>query len=126
MTGFIERDERRSHLRLEPGASAKESRLRYRVLERKGGLALVEVVPLTGRHHQIRVQLAGEGCPVVGDLKYGAGQPLPDRSIALHCARLVVPHPTLSESVSVSAPPPMSAPWKRFRSTIRGYFAAGA
>lgn len=95
---------------------AREARLRYRVLERAKGFCLVEVKIETGRHHQIRAQLAALGCPIVGDLKYGAPSPLPDRSIALHAARLELVHPVRKEPLVVEAPPPKSWPWNAFRS----------
>ena len=89
-----------------PGA--KECRLLYRVLERRGdGLTLVEVTPLTGRSHQIRVQLGRRGCPIVGDAKYGARRGFEDGAIALHAARLTLEHPVRREPLVVACP----APW---------------
>jgi 23S rRNA pseudouridine1911/1915/1917 synthase len=123
LRALIGRDGVRARFALEPGPGVKEGVLEYRVLERAGGLTLVEVVPETGRHHQIRLQLSGEGCPVVGDVRYGAGEGLRDRSIALHSARLAVPHPTRDETITLSAPPAARGPWKRFASTIRDYFS---
>lgn len=125
LSALIGRDGARARFALEPGPGIKEAVLDYRVLERAGGLTLVEVVPETGRHHQIRLQLSGEGCPVAGDVRYGAGEGLRDRSIALHSARLEVPHPTRDETVVLAAPPPARGPWKRFAATIRDYFPAG-
>lgn len=125
LTGFIERDATRSRLCLEASATAKAARLTYRTIEQRGGYSLLEVIPHTGRHHQIRLQLSAEGCPVAGDLKYDAPQPLPDRSIALHSAMLSVPHPTRDETVTLSAVPPSEGPWKRFERAIRDYFPRG-
>lgn len=66
--------------------------------------------PRTGRPHQLRVAAATLGAPLLGDLKYGADAPLPDRSVALHARRLAFRHPTRDERVEVEAPPP-DAPW---------------
>lgn len=125
LRALVGRDGVRARFALEPGPGVKEALLEYRVLERSAGFTLVEVVPETGRHHQIRLQLSGEGCPIVGDVRYGAGEALPDRSIALHAARLEVPHPTRDETIVLAAPPPSTGPWKRFAATIRDYSAAG-
>ena len=125
LRALIGRDGVRARFELEPGPGVKDAVLTYRVLERAGGLTLLEVIPETGRHHQIRLQLSGEDFPVVGDVRYGAGEPLRDRSIALHAARLEVPHPTRDEPISISAPPAPGGPWRRFAATIRDYFAAG-
>jgi 23S rRNA pseudouridine1911/1915/1917 synthase len=123
---YIERHHNRSRAVARPSPKAKEAVLTYRVLGRRGGLSLLEVVPGTGRHHQIRVQLAGISHPVAGDLKYGDKEPLPDKTIALHAARLRVKHPTRDEVVAIQAAPPVSAhPWRRFRSTIESYFERG-
>ncbi|GAB5535164.1 MAG: RluA family pseudouridine synthase [Rubricoccaceae bacterium] len=93
---------------------AKEARLRWRPLAdadlRFASTAqhtLVEVELMTGRAHQIRVQLSGMGTPIVGDLRYGASGPLGDgRGIALHAVRLTLDHPTRKEPMTwVSAPP---------------------
>lgn len=90
------------------------SELHYRLIASRQGRYLLEVNPITGRPHQIRVQLASMGCPIMGDLKYGAPQPLPDKSIALHARRLQFSHPTLKTPVSASAPPPRAAVWAPF------------
>jgi len=121
--GYIARDHNRSRLVLEGVERAKAARLTYRVVDGQGGLSLVEVVPETGRHHQIRVQLAGEGAPVVGDIKYGAPEPLPDRLIALHAQALEVPHPVRDDTVTIRALPDLDVPpWKQFAATIRARF----
>lgn len=122
LTGFIERDHMRSRLRTSAGPRAKEARLTYRRIAHHAGWSLLEVVPETGRHHQIRVQLAAIGHPVAGDLKYGAAAPLDDRTIALHAVRLRVPHPTRGEKIALSAPPPDTHPWTVFSEAISNHY----
>lgn len=107
-----------------PGAQAAS--LAWRTLAGDGRTALVEVDLHTGRKHQIRAQLAALGWPVLGDLRYGAVAPFADgRAIALHAARLTVPHPTRGEDVTVVAPPP--APWRgRFEAAVAAALAGDA
>jgi 23S rRNA pseudouridine1911/1915/1917 synthase len=93
-----------------PFPGAREARLRYRVREEAGGCALVEVRPATGRRHQIRVQLAGSGHPILGDVKYGARRFAPGR-VALHAWRLTLAHPVGGAEVALEAPPPADWPW---------------
>lgn len=86
-------------------AGAKLARLDYRVVARsEGGYTLLEVDLHTGRHHQIRCQLAHMGCPVKGDLKYGAPRSNPDGSISLHARRLSFSHPVSHDVVTLVAP----------------------
>jgi len=75
-----------------------------------GGYYLLEVELHTGRHHQIRCQLAHMGCPIKGDLKYDASRSNPDGSISLHAFRLQFDHPVRHEPVTITAP----APWHYF------------
>jgi 23S rRNA pseudouridine1911/1915/1917 synthase len=75
------------------------------------GVTLVEVRPLTGRKHQIRVQLSHAGFPVLGDRKYGAARAF-ESGIALHSRRLVVVHPVTKMEIAFDAPPPTS--WRKF------------
>ncbi len=102
----------RVHVVAAERAGAKRAETRYRVLEERGGRSRLELVPLTGRSHQLRVACASLGAPLVGDLKYGAPEALPDRSIALHARRLEVEHPTLRERLAFEAPPPETAIWR--------------
>jgi 23S rRNA pseudouridine1911/1915/1917 synthase len=60
----------------------------------------------TGRKHQIRVQLAALGCPIVGDRKYGSKRPLVPEAIALHCVRLALEHPVSQKRLVFEVPPP--------------------
>ena len=125
LVSWLERVRNKSRVVSGPSPDAKEAILTYRVLGRGRDSTLLELRPATGRHHQIRVQLAEIGYPVVGDMKYGAGEPLPDKTIALHAARIRVKHPTRDEMVTVEAPPPQSQPWQPFRPTIGSYFETG-
>lgn len=84
---------------------AKRSELSYRVLATSQGRALVEVKPVTGRSHQIRAQMAAIGCPLVGDLKYGATSAW-DGRVALHAAKLEIKHPVGGEPLQLRAPVP--------------------
>ncbi len=87
----------------------QEARLSYRRLKLIDGCSLVEIALETGRKHQIRLQLAARGHPIVGDRKYGSKRPFP-AGIALHCRRLVIEHPTKKTPLEIVAPPPKS--WK--------------
>jgi 23S rRNA pseudouridine1911/1915/1917 synthase len=122
LVSYIERVHRRSRVAAGESESAKEAVLSYSVLARKSGLSLIELHPRTGRHHQLRLQLAEIGHPVVGDIKYGAPLVLPDRTVALHAGVLVVKHPTKDEAVRLAAPPPSVHPWTEFASTIENRF----
>lgn len=93
-----------------PFPGAREARLGYRVRARAAGAALLEVEPVTGRRHQIRAQLALHGCPVLGDVKYGAPGPA-RRAIALHAWRLAVRHPVGGAPLVFEAPLPAGWPW---------------
>ena len=89
---------------------AKLARLRYHYLYSTDRYHLVEVELLTGRHHQIRCQLAHIGCPIKGDLKYGAPRSNPDGGICLHAWRISLTHPVRKEPLTITAPVPTS--WK--------------
>ena len=83
----------------------QRAELNYKVLGQTGDQTLLEIRLLTGRKHQIRVQMAHAGCPIVGDKKYGATRAAP-AGIALHSRRLEIVHPTLKQTMSFEAPPP--------------------
>lgn len=83
---------------------AKKAILKYKLLKSTDRYFLVEVVLLTGRHHQIRCQLSAIGCPIKGDLKYGAPRSNKDGGISLHARRIELIHPTTKETITVEAP----------------------
>lgn len=91
---------------------ARLASTRWRVLRSEGRTSLVELEPLTGRSHQLRLACATLGVPLLGDLKYGAESALPDRSVALHSLRFCTPHPTREEWLRVECRPPGGAWWK--------------
>ena len=96
-----------------PGS--KRAELDYRVIGRSDRYTLVEVRLKTGRHHQIRCQLAKIGCPIKGDLKYGAKRSNPDGSISLHARSIRFVHPVSGKEISAVAPVPDDVLWRSFR-----------
>ena len=89
----------------------KKAVLTYRMLKSLDRYFLMEIELETGRHHQIRAQLAAIGCPIKGDLKYGFPRSNPDGSIHLHARRLEFVHPVARSPVSILAPPPEDPLW---------------
>jgi 23S rRNA pseudouridine1911/1915/1917 synthase len=113
---WLWKDERRNVVQVVPAGTpeAREATVAFQVLERRPRTSLLELRPLTGRSHQLRVQAAARGLPLVGDRKYGAssrllaldGQP----RVALHARRLAFTHPTRPEVIAVDAPVPADWP----------------
>ncbi|MCR5179604.1 MAG: RluA family pseudouridine synthase [Bacteroidaceae bacterium] len=95
-----------------PGA--KKAVLDYKVIGRTERFHLLEVHLHTGRHHQIRCQLASIGCPIRGDLKYGAPRSNPDGSISLCARSICFEHPVSHKEIFVEAPLPDEGPWRAF------------
>lgn len=93
---------------------AKKAVLRYRVIGRSDNYSLLEVELMTGRHHQIRCQLAKMGCPIKGDLKYGSPRSNPDGSICLHARRISFVHPVSKVQIDLEAPLPGGNLWRCF------------
>jgi 23S rRNA pseudouridine1911/1915/1917 synthase len=96
----------RSHAYDTPRKEAKEARLNYEVVAASERYTLLDVELLTGRHHQIRTQLSKIGCPIKGDLKYGAKRSNPNGGISLHSRSLELLHPVRKEMIKVVAPVP--------------------
>ena len=94
--------------------NSKRAELDYKVIGKSDRYCLVEVVLKTGRHHQIRCQLAKMGCTIKGDLKYGAKRSNADGSICLHSRRMEFVHPISKKEIVVEAPVPNDNLWKSF------------
>ena len=92
--------------------NAKKAVLKFRVLSHSDNYSLLEVNLMTGRHHQIRCQLAAMGCPIKGDLKYGAPRSNPDGSISLMSRRVEFVHPVSKEMIIAEAPLPDDKLWR--------------
>jgi 23S rRNA pseudouridine1911/1915/1917 synthase len=91
--------------RIGDGACGQTAELRYQRLRYHDGISLLKVELVTGRHHQIRVQFASRGFPVLGDFRYGSKTTFPNRSIALHAHELTFTHPVRQESMTFQADP---------------------
>lgn len=94
--------------------NSQRSELDYKLLAEVGGYYLLQVNPLTGRSHQIRVQLSTMNCPIVGDNKYGYPRGSRKGSICLHARRLEFIHPVQKEKVSIFAKLPVDGFWEKF------------
>ena len=120
LEGLIWRNEKQNKSYMcRPGAlrkDAKQARLRYTYIDKTDRYFLLEVELLTGRHHQIRCQLSDMGCPIKGDLKYGAPRSNPDGGISLHARRICFVHPVKKEALVIEAPVPSS--WKGIPETV--------
>ena len=114
LTHWLTRNERQNksyaYDREVPGS--KKAVLHYKVIGRSERYTLVEIQLMTGRHHQIRCQLAKIGCPIKGDLKYGARRSNPDGSISLLARKVEFTHPVSKELISVESPVPDDKLWK--------------
>ena len=93
---------------------SKKAVLHYKLIARSDNYGLLEVDLKTGRHHQIRCQLAKIGCPIKGDLKYGFPRSNPDGSISLHARKICFIHPVSKEKLELIAPVPEDNLWKSF------------
>ncbi len=94
-------------------STAKRSELSYEVINALENKSLLEVSLSTGRFHQIRAQMAFIGHPIIGDVKYGAPEPLPNQEIALYAHKLVFSHPVSNEEITLTAPEPKT--WEQFK-----------
>lgn len=101
----------KSYAHPEEGPNRKKAALKYRVLKSLDRYYLLEIELETGRHHQIRAQLASIGCPIKGDLKYGSPRSNPDGSIHLHARKLEFLHPVKKTEVQITAPTPSDPLW---------------
>lgn len=121
LTDWLVRNERqnKSYAHPQEVPNAKKAVLKYRVIAHSDRYHLIEVNLLTGRHHQIRCQLANMGCAIKGDLKYGAPRSNPDGSISLLARRITFVHPVSKENIVVKAPlPPNDKLWEALASAV--------
>lgn len=122
ITHYLVRNEKQNksvaYDRMRPGA--QKAVLGYRIAARGDRYFLLEIDLKTGRHHQIRCQLAKIGCPIKGDLKYGSERSNPDGGICLHARHIRFEHPVSHRIIDVTAPVPDNNLWK---SLERGYLS---
>ena len=116
LTHFIVKDESKNIVKAYSSAKkgGKEATLDYKLIGELEGKSLLEVIPHSGRPHQIRAQLSKLGSPILGDLKYGAESGLSDHSIGLHCYKMEFDHPVTSVFVSIKSHTPRRFPWNIF------------
>lgn len=121
LTHYISTVERnnKSYASVTPKSGTKEARLEYRLLAHGNTFNLIEIKLLTGRKHQIRVQLSAIGCPIRGDLKYGDRRSNPDGSISLLARSIEFIHPVSRQTIHVEAPIPDENVWKSIAATIQ-------
>jgi len=108
------RKQNKSYAGKRPAKHGKPGRLHYRLTGRSQRYYYLEIDLLSGRHHQIRAQLASEGCVIKGDLKYGASRSNKDGGIHLHARALKFEHPVTREELLILADPPADPFWDNF------------
>ena len=105
---------------VKPGTKdAKHAALSYKVIAQSDRYTLLEINLETGRHHQIRCQLAAIGCPIKGDLKYGAKRSNPDGGISLHARKIEFIHPVSKMPIEITAPVPEDKLWLTLENSIK-------
>jgi 23S rRNA pseudouridine1911/1915/1917 synthase len=120
LTDYLLKNEKqnKSYVVEETKKGALKAELSYKVACHSDNYHLLEIELITGRHHQIRAQLANMGCPVKGDLKYGFDRSNKDASIHLHSRKIEMLHPVKKESMVIIAPPPDDPIWNYFVKTV--------
>ena len=112
LDNFLKKNEKQNKSYVTKNKEGKHAILDFKLLKKLDNFYHLEVKPQTGRHHQIRVQLANIGCIVKGDLKYGAKRSNKDASIHLLAQKLEFVHPVTKETISIMAPAPKDSIWK--------------
>ena len=113
LTNFLKKNQtkNKSFVVDESDIKSKMAVLNYRLIKKLKNYFLLEIILETGRHHQIRCQLSHIGCPIKGDVKYGAKRPNKDRSICLHSNKIEFIHPVTKKELTITAQPPNSNIW---------------
>lgn len=121
LTHFLVRNEKqnKSYAYDQEKPNSKKAILHYQLIARSDRYMLLEIDLKTGRHHQIRCQLAKIGCPIKGDLKYGFDRSNPDGGISLHARRVTFVHPVSKETVEIIAPVPNDNLWRTFEESVK-------
>ena len=114
LINWLKKNEKQNKSYVVKDGDGKKAELDYKVLGHSDRYHLLEILLHTGRHHQIRCQLANIGCIIKGDLKYGAKRSNKDASIHLHARNLSFVHPVKKEEVKIIAPPPSDPIWDWF------------
>lgn len=122
LTHYLVRDteKNKSHAYNQPKSGSKEAKLEYKLLGSSQRYYLLKVKLYTGRHHQIRCQLAKIGCPIKGDLKYGFPRSNENGGICLHARSISFKHPVSQEMITITAKPPLEDNlWKVFYDSMK-------
>ena len=121
LKNFLYKNEKqnKSYISQTARVDAKACELHYKIIDKSDKYFLLEVLPSTGRHHQIRVQLSTIGCPIKGDLKYGFDRSNQDASIHLHARKIEFVHPIKNEKITIVAPTPNETLWQYFESKMQ-------
>ena len=118
LINYLEKNEKENIVKVVPmlTSGAKKAELNYKELENDGEMSLLEVRILTGRSHQIRVQLSSYGYPLYGDAKYGKNKNMSSKNLGLWAGKLSFTHPTTKDKmVFMACPDTSKEPWKRFK-----------
>ena len=111
LESYLQKNQKQNKSYITKGSDGKHAILDFKLLRKLDNFYHLEIKPKTGRHHQIRVQLAHIGCIIKGDLKYGAKRSNKDASIHLLAQKLEFIHPVKKEAISITAPAPKDSVW---------------
>ena len=116
LENYLRKNEKqnKSYVSAKGSKDSKQAVLEYKLIASSKSMFLLEIDLITGRHHQVRAQLAATGSFIRGDLKYGAKRSNPDGSICLHARRLLFTHPVSGQKMDIIAPPPPLPEWSYF------------
>ena len=112
LNNLLQKNEKKNKSYITKGSQGKHAILNYKLLKKLDNFYHLEIQPNTGRHHQIRVQLANIGCIIKGDLKYGAKRSNKNKSIHLLSRKIEFQHPVTKESITITAPIPKDSVWE--------------